>query len=358
MKIKVLLFISMLFSVLVFSQTKEDVDKIIKNYDFEKIKELEVSYKKKEEAEKKAAYEAAKINGWPVIIEKEDGTFQELMKLTPDGYPVYYSTNNVAAARSTRTNFLNTGGGLGLSLDGQNMVARVWDGGTARRTHNGFSGRVTTVDDISGTSYSSHATHVTGTILALPWDLTSANVKGMATQATARTFNWDNDESEALSEVLEGMTISNHSYGVPIGSGTSVLPAWYIGAYTVSARNWDEITYLAPYYLPVMSAGNDGLNNNNSNPIFIGFDKLTGNKTSKNTLIVANAQDANIATDGSLISVSINSGSSQGPTDDRRIKPDITGNGTGVTSVISTNNTATDTYSGTSMSSPNVAVPL
>ncbi|WP_445714568.1 S8 family serine peptidase [Flavobacterium sp.] len=358
MKIKVLLFISMLFSVLVFSQTKEDVDKIIKNYDFEKIKELEVSYKKKEEAEKKAAYEAAKINGWPVIIEKEDGTFQELMKLTPDGYPVYYSTNNVAAARSTRTNFLNTGGGLGLSLDGQNMVARVWDGGTARRTHNGFSGRVTTVDDISGTSYSSHATHVTGTILALPWDLTSANVKGMATQATARTFNWDNDESEALSEVLEGMTISNHSYGVPIGSGTSVLPAWYIGAYTVSARNWDEITYLAPYYLPVMSAGNDGLNNNNSNPIFIGFDKLTGNKTSKNTLIVANAQDANIATDGSLISVSINSGSSQGPTDDRRIKPDITGNGTGVTSVISTNNTATDTYSGTSMSSPNVAGTL
>lgn len=358
MKIKVLLFISMLFSVLVFSQTKEDVDKIIKNYDFEKIKELEVTYKKKEEAEKKAAYEAAKINGWPVIIEKEDGTFQELMKLTPDGYPVYYSTNNVAAARSTRTNFLNTGGGLGLSLDGQNMVARVWDGGTARRTHNGFSGRVTTVDDISGTSYSSHATHVTGTILALPWDLTSANVKGMATQATARTFNWDNDESEALSEVLEGMTISNHSYGVPIGSGTSVLPAWYIGAYTVSARNWDEITYLAPYYLPVMSAGNDGLNNNNSNPISIGFDKLTGNKTSKNTLIVANAQDANIATDGSLISVSINSGSSQGPTDDRRIKPDITGNGTGVTSVISTNNTATDTYSGTSMSSPNVAGTL
>lgn len=118
MKMKtLLLFFSLIFTGLVFSQTKEDVEKIIKNYDLEKIKELEVSYKKKEEAEKKAAYEAARINGWPITIKKEDGTFQELMKLTPDGYPVYYSTNNVNAARSTRTNYLNTGGGLGLTLD-------------------------------------------------------------------------------------------------------------------------------------------------------------------------------------------------------------------------------------------------
>ena len=106
-----------------------------------------------------------------------------------------------------------------------------------------------------------------------------------------------------------------------------------------------------------MSAGNDG-NNNNSNPIAVGYDKLTGNKTSKNTLIVANANDAVINTDGSLFSVSINTSSSQGPTDDRRIKPDITGNGTGLTSTISTSNTATASFSGTSMASPNVAGTL
>jgi hypothetical protein len=106
MKISKLLFIfSFSFSGFVFSQTKEDVDKIIKNYDLDKLKELQVSYKNKETVEKKAAYEAAEKNGWPIIIEK-DGVYQELMKLTPDGFPLYYATeSNVIAARSTRTNF-------------------------------------------------------------------------------------------------------------------------------------------------------------------------------------------------------------------------------------------------------------
>ncbi|MCK6609070.1 MAG: S8 family serine peptidase, partial [Flavobacterium sp.] len=73
---------------------------------------------------------------------------------------------------------------------------------------------------------------------------------------------------------------------------------------------------------------------------------------------VANAQDATIATDGTLTSVFINSGSSQGPTDDRRIKPDITGNGTNVTSLNSTNDTSTIAMSGTSMAAPNVTGTL
>lgn len=346
------------FCTFSFSQTKEDVTKITKDYDVEKIQQKITYFQKLEETERAKAIEVANKNGWPIIIKGENGSFQELMKLTPDGFPIYYATTNVAAARSTRANFLNTGGGLGLTLDGQGMVARVWDGGTVRRSHSGFGGRVTTVDDVSGTTYSDHGTHVTGTIIALPWNAGSAGVKGMATLATARTFYWDNDESEALSEVLGGMLISNHSYGVPITNGTTSLPAWYIGAYTDAAQGWDEIAYLSPYYLAVMSAGNDGTNNNNTNPIASGYDKLTGNKTSKNTLIVANANDAIINADGSLSSVSINTSSSQGPTDDRRIKPDITGNGTGLTSTISTSNTATASYTGTSMASPNVAGTL
>lgn len=346
------------FCAFSFSQTKEDAVKITKDYDVEKIQQKITYFQRLEETEKAKAIEAANKNGWPIFIKGENGSIQQLMKLTPDGFPVYYATTNVNAAKSTRANYLNTGGGLGLSLDGQGMVARVWDGGTTRRSHSGFGGRVTTIDDVSGTTYSDHATHVTGTILALPWNAGSAGVKGMATQATARTFNWDSDEAEALSEVLGGMLISNHSYGVPITSGTTSLPAWYIGAYTSDARGWDEIAYLSPYYLPVMSAGNDGTNNNNTNPIASGYDKLTGNKTSKNTLIVANANDALINADGTLSSVTINTSSSQGPTDDRRIKPDIAGNGTGLTSTISTSNTATASYSGTSMASPNVTGTL
>ncbi|MDP5098333.1 MAG: hypothetical protein NWP90_11775, partial [Flavobacterium sp.] len=67
MKIRTLLLIfSMIFSGFIFSQTKEDVEKITKNYDLEKIKALETSLRIKEAAEKEAAYKAAKINGWPI----------------------------------------------------------------------------------------------------------------------------------------------------------------------------------------------------------------------------------------------------------------------------------------------------
>ena len=351
MKLKLL---SLVFITSVsFSQTKEDVIKIIKNYDIPKIKEKINYFENIEKREKEIAIQKANEMGWPIFIYGEDGSFQELIKLNLDGSPIYLSTTNVNAAKSTRANHLNSGGTLGLNLNGQGMVARVWDGGTVRRTHTLFEGRVTTVDDPSGTTYTSHGTHVTGTILASD---ASATAKGMAYQATARTFNWTNDESEATSEVLLGMLVSNHSYGIPITSSNGTIqPAWYIGAYTSAARNWDEITYLAPYFLPVMSAGNEGNNNDNSNPIAIGYDKLTGDKTAKNSLIVANAQDANVTTDGTLISVNINSSSSQGPTDDRRIKPDITGNGTSLTSTTSSSDTSTGSSSGTSMASPNVA---
>ena len=154
------------------------------------------------------------------------------------------------------------------------------------------------------------------------------------------------------------MLISNHSYGVPLSGSTGPLAAYIIGAYGAAAAAWDEIAYLSPYYLTVSSAGNSGNDNANTNPIAPGFDKLTYDKTAKNMMVVANAQDAVIGANGVLTSVVINSSSSQGPTDDLRIKPDITGNGTGLTSCIGTSNTATASYTGTSMASPNVAGTL
>ena len=279
------------------------------------------------------------------------------MKLTPEGLPIYYYTTNVDAAKSTRTNHLNTNGSLGLNLNGQGMTVRVWDGGNVRTAHNAFGGRVTIGDDASNTANIFHATHVTGTMIA---SANPANIKGMASQANARTFNWTDDESEAISEAIGGMLISNHSYGVPITNNSVTLPSWFIGAYSSDAAAWDDITYNAPYFLPVMSAGNDGQNNNNPEPISFGYDKLTSNKTAKNPLIVANCQDVTTATNGTVVlsNILINSSSSQGPTDDLRIKPDITGNGTNLTSTSNVSNTATGSASGTSMSSPNVAGTL
>lgn len=358
MKKNLFTYLLIVFTFLIsFGQSKDDVEIITKKYDKNAINQKIVEFEIFEKKQKEYALIQARNNGWQEFIKKDDGNFQELMDITPDGFPIYYSTENQDAAISTRTNFINSGGQLGLDLNGQNMIARIWDGGTVRRTHSFFDNRITTVDDLSGNSYSAHATHVTGTILA---SNINPSTKGMAFQATGRTFNWTNDESEAASEALLGMLISNHSYGVPLTSSSgSTLPAWYVGTYSLEAKQWDEITFLAPYYLPVMSAGNDGNNNNNTNPIAIGYDKLTNNKTAKNILTVANAQDANISqVDGSLINVQINSSSSQGPTDDRRIKPDITGNGTNLTSSTSESDFATSTYSGTSMSSPNIAGTL
>ncbi len=358
MKMKHLLLLIILFVANpFFAQTKEDIKKITANYNMSLLKEKEIYYRKKAEEEKEKAVATALVKGWPILTTKEDGSITELMKLSPEGLPIYYTTENVNAAKSTRTNFLNTGGALGLNLNGQGMTVREWDGGNVRTTHNAFGGRVTVIDDPANTTTVLHSTHVAGTLVAGP---SPASVKGMAYQANARTFNWTNDDSEAISEAQLGMLISNHSYGVPITTSGTTLPSWLIGSYSSDARIWDDVAYNAPYYLAVMSAGNDGQTQDNPDPIAFGFDKLVGNKTAKNNLIVASCADVAVATDGStnLANITISSFSSQGPTDDLRVKPDITGNGENLTSTSNASNTATAVLSGTSMASPNVAGTL
>ena len=353
----ILLFLVTCFT---FGQTQEDIKKITADYDLANLKQKEIYYKNKSEAEKQKAIVAALKNNWPIRTENPNGSISELMRLSPEGLPIYYSTDNVNAAKATRANHLNSGGSLDLNLNGQGMVARVWDGGNVRTTHNAFGGRVAIIDDSSNPATILHATHVTGTMVAsgLP-----ATVKGMASEATARTFNWTNDLAEVYAEVQLGMLVSNHSYGVPITSGPAatptILPAYYIGGYFNASFEWDEAAYNAPYYLAVMSAGNEGNNNDNADPIAYGFDKLTGEKGAKNNLTVANCQDVTVATNGTVTGViNINSSSSQGPTDDLRIKPDITGNGTALTSTSNSGDSATAVLTGTSMASPNVAGSL
>ena len=327
MKKKYLVLYFIVFTSLsIFGQSKEDIKKITSEYNMPKLKEMEAYYKKKAVAEKQKAIAVALAKNWPIYTVKDDGSISELMKLTPDGFPIYYSTDNVSAARSTRANHLNTGGSLGLNLNGQGLTVREWDGGNVRATHNAFGGRVTVVDDPENTVSASHPTHVCGTMVAAA---SPATVKGMAWQANARTFNWTDDDSEAVSEAQLGMLISNHSYGTPITSNGTTIPASFVGSYSGDAAIWDDIAYSAPYFLAVMSAGNDGQNEDNPEPLSFGFDKLVGNKTAKNNLVVASCADVAVAADGSFNPANINiSGfSSEGPTDDLRIKPDITGNG-------------------------------
>lgn len=336
-------------SLIGFSQTEEEKKQITAQYNTEKAKALEAELLLRNQIQKQKIAIGIAKNGWRKQIIKADGSFDELVGVLPNGTPLYYTMdNNSDAARSTRTNHLNTGGSLGLNLNGQNMTGGVWDGGPTRLTHQEFGGRMTSGDNntsLNGNSF--HATHVTGTVGASG---IQANAKGMAPAANVKTFDWNDDELEAFNEAQNGLLLSNHSYGTLLSPN---LPTWFIGAYSFDARVWDQIAYTFPFYLMVTSAGNNG-DTENSEPSTFGFDKLNGNKNAKNNLVIANAEDAAVASNGSLIAVAINPGSSQGPSDDSRIKPDITGNGTGLYSTNSTSNTSYTTLSGTSMSGPNV----
>ena len=335
---------------------------IVESYDQAKLQAIQAEWSAKAQADKQDAIAYAMVRNIPVKKYNDDGTFDELMRITDDGRPVYYTLHNVNAAISTRANFLNTGGGLGLTVDGDNMLAGVWDGGPTRPTHQEFDGpggsnRVTINDGattLNGNSF--HAQHVTGTIVA-SGDFNGAS-KGMAWQGDCITHDWNSDGAEVTAEAASGLLLSNHSYGTNI---IFVSDAEF-GQYGSDAQYWDNLMYNAPYYLQVKSAGNEGNDNSSNGAPLEGnslFDKLNGDATAKNNLVIANGQDASInATTGALISVTRNSGSSEGPTDDYRIKPDIMGNGTSLTSTYDGSDTAYGTISGTSMSAPNVTGTL
>lgn len=329
---------------IVFSQTLDERKIIVSSYDSLSITKLKSENKAQQDLfnQQKRRYSDV-----PEIILHENGTFSELIGFIDSKIPIYNSINNLNASISTRANTLNTGGLLGLQLDGQNMIAGIWDGGPTRITHQEFDTRASSDDgntNLNGNS--SHATHVVGTVGASGVE---SDAKGMAPMAQLKTFDWTNDQSEMIDMASQGLLFSNHSYGVNPAS----VPTWFIGAYSSRAGQWDAIARTFPYYLIVSAGGNSG-NFNNPDATTPGFDKLTGEKNAKNNLVVANAQDAQIDSNGNLISVNINSGSSQGPTDDNRVKPDITGNGTSVYSSSSFSDSSYTSFSGTSMASPNV----
>lgn len=281
-----------------------------------------------------------------------------------NGEPILRSTENTEAAKFTKTNAIQPGGNLNLNLEGEGYEVGVWDENATMLTHvefnEGVSSRVSKGDMTFGTS--GHATHVGGTIAASG---VNPDAKGMASKVALTTYDWNSDDIEASEAANNGLLISNHSYGVPVfdNQGTQVSSPIRVGAYVENSYVWDLIPYTYEFYLPVVSAGNDG-GPENSDPVKPTYDKLNGNKTSKNLMIVANSTNAIYAFDGSYLSDPfINNGSSEGPTDDGRVKPDITGMGTGLlSSFYSSNEPNVNNYyaqsTGTSMSAPNVAGTL
>lgn len=341
------------------AQTEEQARRITASYDQSYLVGLAAEALEKSVSDRNEAVQYAQSRNLPVAYTTQEGSFVELQRVLPDGSPIYYKTNNKDAAISTRTVHLHTGGSTSYNLDGQNMTAYVWDGGHPRATHQEYDGlggndRVSIMDVTAegGVSLHFHAAHVVGTIAASG---VQAQAKGMAPQAKVNAYKWNDDIAEGAVAASNGMLISNHSYGFD----ATLIPDQWFGAYQEDAMWWDNIMANAPYFLMVKSAGNDGADNSsNTIPLLFGYDKLNGAATAKNNLVVAAAQDAIVDSNGNLVSVDIMDFSSQGPTDDLRIKPDITGNGQDLFSTYESSDTMYGTISGTSMAAPNVTGSL
>ncbi|WP_282043542.1 S8 family serine peptidase [Winogradskyella flava] len=302
-------------------------------------------------------------NGLQQRVVRDNGKTLVLTNVV-DGKPIYTATDNMDAAIATGTNHLWSGGSLGLDLDGSGITVRVWDGGPVQTSHVEFQNETNTLSRVTNiealntdgqAQQDQHGTHVTGTISAKG---VNASATGMASGVTVKTYNFLNDSPEMVVETADmtnPMLLSNHSYGVPINqNGGTQLDPWRMGAYTADAREIDDIARTNPKYLVVMSAGNSG-SVNYPGGLAAGFDKLTGDKNAKNNLVIANASPS-INPFTQDVTFVINSGSSQGPTDDIRIKPDLAGDGTGLLSTSPGDGYATLT--GTSMSAPNVTGSL
>lgn len=264
-----------------------------------------------------------------------------------DGFPIYYNTSNLNSSKTIKADKLYTGGGLNLSIQGENMYAIVWDGGNVRTTHTEFPNNK--VSNLDGVDQNEHSTHVTGTITAKGINI---NLRGIAFESSVGSYNWDNDYAEMTSEAANGLLVSNHSYWM----GQNAI--WNFGSYDNRAKQFDEIAFAAPYYLAVTAAGNE--RDNYDDPVVAtqlnlknGYNLTRGMQNAKNFLTVGAVYQVLNYTDPS--SVVISSFSSYGPTDDGRIKPDIVAKGVSVKSTTITSDTSSANLQGTSMASPAVA---
>ena len=338
---------------------------------------------------------SARNHGWMISRKTKRGGLIALQGINQRGFPIYFATDdNIISAATTNTTTVQPGGTLGLNLSGSsaflNNKLAVWDGGAVYKFHQEFAGKTITIKDTG--EVIDHATHVGGTMLAKG---VYPPAKGMAfNAATLLSYDFYNDVAE-MSAAAPNLLLSNHSYGEVSGwSYNEGLEGWEwygipgdsvdytFGFYGEHTQSFDKIAYNAPYYLIVEAAGNArtsngpplgqdyygyrsasdqtiidkgarpvGISNNNS------YDCISTTANAKNILTVG---AVNPLPFGPVNSQGITTApfSSWGPTDDGRIKPDLTGNGVNVLSAGSSSTTSYITLSGTSQAAPNITGSL
>ncbi|TFV94580.1 T9SS type A sorting domain-containing protein [Algoriphagus kandeliae] len=298
-----------------------------------------------------------------------DGFVSKIQFLDESGSPVFYAPHNKNAAITTGAVTLQPEGELGLNLTGKGLTVGIFDQTRPKPDHVEFQGRLTQIDG-SSEDLSTHATHVSGTVLG---GGVNPSARGMAYEATGWSFNWEADISKMNANAYDpesktnGILISNHSYGIVLGwrnnggswtwfGNATVDPDkdWRFGFYSTKSQAIDELLYSKPYYSVVWSAGNDRDDVGDGTRDPDGPDDTIGPEgVAKNNFAIGAVEQ--VLDYKGPEDVKMSGFSSWGPVDDGRIKPDLVAMGVNVFSA-SIGPQGADSYasqSGTSMAAPN-----
>lgn len=307
-----------------------------------------------------------------------------------NGLPLFRGIANDGSVRTISANHVKTGGSLGLTLTGAGQTLGVWEafeagGGAAiRTTHQDFGGRAS-MGALQNNVLSSHATHVSGTMIGN--GSSSAAATGFASGANLIGFDGGSNLAEMTTAAgaATPIRVSNHSYGFYLGwdSSTGTLQwlgdfafeDWRFGAYNSTARAWDDMAFATPFHLAVKAAMNErgnmgvpagtmhvhaatGTMETDAHELqdggADGYDCIPLESTAKNILTVGAVSKipGGYANPGSAVSAGF---SGWGPTDDGRVKPDVVAAGVSLWSCDTLSNTDHSFKSGTSMATPSVS---
>ncbi len=271
-------------------------------------------------------------------------------------FTIYNDNSRTHMKWSSITSYFPTNG-----LNGSGQLIAVADTGIDH-DHGDFGNRINAKIDVvsdggkTGDKWSGHGTHVACTVLG---DGTQGGYAGVAPQAELYFQAMeDDDDGSFYSPSLTYLFGNAYSAGARIHSNSwGSFGSSSQGAYTSESEDVDDKANTYDRYYSgyqgmsiVFAAGNDGPNSGTVN----------SPGTAKNSLTVGMHQSRYGAAPNTIMS-----GSSRGPTDDDRIKPDILAPGGYVRSCKSQE--ATDTggsswenqyymeYTGTSMATPNAA---
>lgn len=220
----------------------------------------------------------------------------------------------------------------GRNLTGKNLIVGIGDNADPSQ-HIDLVGKLIMRTD---EPVDLHGTHTSGIIAG------GGILNPMYTGMAPRVHLVVNDFSNIIvnSPVYVGdynMPLTNNSYY----NGDAGCPGE--GDYNVLSYYIDSQLIAYPKLLHVFAAGNDGSYTCSSFPSSFATIK-SGFQTAKNILTIGSIDN---------MLYTIGYGSSRGPVNDGRIKPELVAGGVGITSTIPVN--SYDTYTGTSMASPTVA---